>query len=620
MCGIAGIGYEGKQPDWIRESIQSMVQIQQHRGPDGTGYFYDDGIAFGHSRLAIIDISDSGSQPMTDSDGILTIVFNGEIYNHVELRSQLHELGHVFCGTSDTEVLLLAYKQWGKSCLDRLRGMFAFGIWNSNEKILFAARDRLGIKPFHYCTPEDSMFVFSSELKALVPMLKRVEFDPKLAEQYLAWNLLDHDENKTMIQDVYKLPPGHMLIWNQRDGIKIQRYWTLEMNGSLISSALEKKTWIREFRDEIEESVKYHLRSDVPVGTSLSGGLDSSALMCMASEKMKQSGDWHEGWHHAFSACFRDRSIDERPYIREVINQTGCRSHAVFPTGDMLSKDIEKWIWHQEEPTGGTGAYAHFCVARLAKEAGVKVLLDGQGGDELFAGYRKFILTYWRELIRNRHYFDAVLEFLAFFTSPSVLKTSRLAEGKRYLFHSDVGIDILWSGVEKPSKPEFLQIGNTLANKLFEDITIRSLPVLLRYDDRNTMAFGVESRVPFLDHKFVEWQSKLSADVRLRRGWSKWILREALCDILPRKIYRRKTKLGFSTPFYQWMTQDLSAWLQDSLSNAKFLSGIVQKTSLERLVQYHQKHKKNKTIINLLFRLAMFENWCDIALKRKFIA
>ncbi len=619
MCGIAGIGYAGKPLGWIRESIQSMVHIQQHRGPDGTGYFYDNGIAFGHSRLAIIDIHDSGSQPMTDSDGILTIVFNGEIYNHVELRQQLQGLGHVFSGASDTEVLLLAYKQWGNSCLERLRGMFAFAIWNSKEKSLFAARDRLGIKPFHYCTPEDSMFVFSSELKALVPLLKRVEFNHQLAEQYLAWNLLDHDANRTMIKGIAKLSPGHMLIWNQRDGVKIQRYWTLEMNGSLISSPLEKKTWIREFRDEMEESVKYHLRSDVPVGTSLSGGLDSSAIMCLVAKQTKESGDWHEGWHHSFSACFRERNIDERPHIQEVINQTGCQGHAVFPSGKMLSDDLEKWIWHQEEPVGGTGIYAQFCVARLAKKVGIKVLLDGQGGDELFAGYRKFILTYLRQLFGERYFIKVAMEFLSFFTSPSVLKTLKLTEGKRYLFSSDQGIDILWSNGKIPQKPDFLKIGNTLGDRLLQDITMGSLPILLRYEDRNTMAFGVESRVPFLDHKFVEWQSKLSADVRLRRGWSKWILREALRDILPRKIRRRKSKLGFSTPFYKWMTNALSGWMQDSLSSPNYLSEIVSKQSIEKLIKYHRDNHKNKDVINLLFRLSYFENWCKIALERKFI-
>ncbi|MCI0627099.1 MAG: asparagine synthase (glutamine-hydrolyzing) [Acidobacteria bacterium] len=599
--------YRDRRPEDVLEAVQGMIDVQRHRGPDGEGYFHGEGVVLGHCRLAIIDLSAAGHQPMSDPTGRFWLTYNGEIYNHQELRRELVALGYEFLGNSDSEVLLTAFREWGAECVGRLRGMFAFAIWDTKRRCLFAARDRLGIKPFHYCFDGSTLFAFASEIKGLRPFLPKRLVNEQRAREYLAWNLLDHDAVETMWTGVNRLPAGHTLAWALGSPLEVRRYWSIAFNDRIATTHRERIALQREFRERFEETVSLHLRSDVPVGTCLSGGLDSSAIVCVASEELRRNGISDTEWQHVFSACFDDPSLDERPYIQSVVQSTGCVPHYVFPNGETLREDLGKWLWHQEEPVGGTGAYAHFCVARLAREGGIKVLLDGQGADEQLAGYRKFIPVYLRQLFRHGHFGKAVQEAVAFFTSPEILRTIDFVEGRRYLSNSLNEIDRLFADGIKPELPSDFGLVDSLAQRLESDLLRYSLPVLLRYEDRNTMAFGIEARVPFVDHRLVEWMAALPADMRLRNGWTKIILREALRSVLPPKIARRKTKLGFSTPEAAWMAGPMSPWLRQTLDRAEILHEFVAKDGLRHLFARFLAGERSRTLLAILFRLATFE-------------
>lgn len=609
MCGIAGLVYEGIRHEAAMSAVRRMISVQRHRGPDGEGFYDTVGASLGHCRLAIIDLTDGGHQPMSDSVGRYWITFNGEIYNYLELAEELRSLGYQFHGQSDTEVLLTAYCHWGKACLERLRGMFAFAIWDQKEHSLFAARDRLGIKPFHYWVDGTRQFAFASELKALLEFLPERTANTTLARQFLAWNLLDHEPNETMVSGIMRLPPGHALIWRRSEALKIWRYWELHVNDELQVIPEQESRLIREFRQLFEETVSLHLRSDVPVGTSLSGGLDSSTIACVVNLELQRRKLKERPSQHTFSACFEDPRLDERGYIEAVVEATGCQSHYVFPSGEGFAKDLEQWVWHQEEPVGGSGAYAQYCVARLARENNIKVLLDGQGADEQLAGYRKFILVYLRQLMNAHSYAKAVREAVSFFCRPEILRTSRFVDGRRYLFGALSESAGLWPEGSFPGRPNELGVGTSLGSRIKADLTRFSLPLLLRFEDRNMMAFGIESRVPFVDHKFVEWVAKLPASLRLSGGWTKLIMREAFRGILPESIRTRRTKLGFLTPEPAWLAGPLSPWFRDMLSTPHYLSSVIDVQGLKPILRRYYAGDRSLPVENLLFRLSLYETW-----------
>jgi asparagine synthase (glutamine-hydrolysing) len=619
MCGIAGIVFDSMVQNDAPSVVRRMISAQRHRGPDGDGFYDREGVSLGHCRLAIIDTSAAGHQPMSDPRGRYWITYNGEIYNYLELGAELRRLGHAFRGHSDTEVLLAAYVQWGSKCLERLRGMFAFAIWDSLEHRLFAARDRLGIKPFHYWTAAGHTLAFSSELKALLEFTPAQRINYKLAGEYLAWNVADHEAAETMLADIHRLPAAHALSWMSKEGLKIWRYWDFEVNDELHTPPHRRRSLETEFRERFEDVVHLHLRSDVPVGSCLSGGLDSSAIVCISNNELRRKGIWRDDWQHVFSACFEDPAIDERPFMREVRRTTGCQSHEVFPTGEQFRAEMDEWLWYQEEPVAGTGPYAHYCVARLAKECGVKVLLDGQGADEQLAGYRKFILVYLRQLSATRQYARTAWEAARFFSSPAILRTSDFSYGRRYLFKSLSEVTDLWNGAAPPPRPATLGIETSLARRTEADIKQYSLPLLLRYEDRNTMAFGIESRVPFVDHLLVEWLATLPGDMRLSGGWTKRLMRDALKGVLPERIRKRKSKLGFSTPIASWLHGPLSSWVRESLDQPKHLSEIVDQQGVSELLRRFVTGTLPASSLNLLFRCAVYESWARQYLSRRTI-
>lgn len=609
MCGIAGFLYDGSSPVAAKAAVRRMIALQRHRGPDGEGFFDGKGVSLGHCRLAIIDLTDTGHQPMADPKRRYWITFNGEIYNYIELGQELRDLGFEFQGRSDTEVLLAAFRHWGVKCLEHLRGMFAFAIWDEQTGCLFAARDRFGIKPFHYWQSGPSQFAFSSELKALLDFIPSRTCNTKLAQQFLAWNLLDHEPAETMVSGINRLPPAHALLWRKDRALEVWRYWDLKVSEDLLVSPECEKRLIQEFRPRFEEAVSLHLRSDVRVGTCLSGGLDSSAIACVVRQELHEREVWHQDLQHTFSACFEEPALDERPFIETVVNAIGCKSHYVFPSGEGFVKDLDQWIWHQEEPVGGSGVYAQYCVARLARNSGIKVLLDGQGADEQLAGYRKFILVYLRQLLKAGSYTKVASEALAFFGRPDILRTSRFVDARRYFYKTlPEGAD-LWPGGSFPERPGALIIGSSLGSRIEADLTRFSLPPLLRFEDRNMMAFGVESRVPFVDHLFVEWVAKLPASLRLSGGWTKRILREGLRGVLPERIRTRRSKLGFSTPEPAWLAGPLSSWIKETLSSPHNLGSVVDLEGVRSIFRRYKAGDRSLPLQNLIFRLAMYESW-----------
>jgi asparagine synthase (glutamine-hydrolysing) len=609
MCGIAGLVYEGGKDQAAASAVRRMIALQRHRGPDGEGFYDTPGASLGHCRLAIIDLTDTGRQPMSDAEGRFWITFNGEIYNYRELAQELLSNGHRFKGSSDTEVLLAAFREWGNKCLDRLRGMFAFAIWDTKTQTLFAARDRLGIKPFHYWINGGRQLAFASEIKALLDFVPQRAPNHRLASEFLAWNLLDHDPVETMFADINRLPAAHALLWRAGEPLRVWRYWEVAVGGEFEVSSARERALISEFRQRFEECISLHLRSDVPVGTCLSGGLDSSAIACITHAELHRRGEWRVGGQHTFSACFQEPELDETPYIQSVVSAIHCQPHYVFPSGEGLLEDFDKWLWHQEEPVGGTGVYAQYCVARLAKQAGIKVLLDGQGSDEQLAGYRKFILVYLRELLKAGRYITFTRELAEFFCHLEVLRTCSFVDGRRYLFDSLPEVSTLWPDRTVPERPESLGIGWSVGRRIEADMTQFSLPPLLRFEDRNMMAFGVESRVPFVDHILVEWMAKLPVTLRLSGGWSKRILREALRGILPEQIRTRRSKLGFSTPESTWLAGPLSTWLRVTLSAPAHLAEVVNLRGVKDILGRYDAGDRSGAVENTLFRLAIYESW-----------
>ncbi|MEA2626715.1 MAG: hypothetical protein QOD06_2760, partial [Candidatus Binatota bacterium] len=430
----------------------------------------------------------------------------------------------------------------------------------------------------------------------------------RLAREYLAWNLVDHDGTETMLRDVSRLPAAHLLRVRPGERPSIERYWDVKFSDRLDTAPSDREQTIAQFRSLLEETVALHLRSDVPVGSSLSGGLDSSAIVCLASRELQRRNAWREDWQHTFTACFDDPALDERQYAELVARRAGCHPHFVWPRGERLREDLERWVWHQEEPVGGAGVYSQYCVARLASETGVKVLLDGQGADEQLAGYRKFGVVHVRDLLRRGRYGNA-LAAAAGLLGRELLQPKILDDAWRYLGGTTAGVSQLWPRGDMPERPAAFLLRGSLAERLEQDLRRFSLPALLRYEDRNSMAFGIEARVPFVDHVVVESIAALAADMKIRNGWTKRILRDALVRVVPDEIRLRKRKVYFDAPEAAWLRGPLSEWLADTLQETRHLPQIVDAGAVRHLHLRFTSSRREDSLAALLFRLGMYEAW-----------
>jgi asparagine synthase (glutamine-hydrolysing) len=400
MCGIAGI-FRFDAGMVNEKLLDGMGKRLAHRGPDGKGIFVDQEMGLVHRRLKIIDLSEEAHQPMTDSQGSLTISYNGEIYNYLELRKELEEDGFSFRSGSDTEVILAAYARWGVECVKKFNGMFAFALWDRGERRLFCARDRLGVKPFYYhCNT--NRFAFASEIKCLLSLPDvPAEANRKLIRDYLVLGLVDHT-SETFFSGIRKLDPATWLILDRR-GIREERYWEIEVNDQPQgNSCLPREA--ENFREILTDAIRLRLRSDVPIGSCLSGGIDSTSIVCLIHSLISPRHKERVGeYQKTFSAVSEIPNLDERPFIRLVTAATGAEEHLVFPVAGRFLDELDALVWHQEEPFSSSSVYAQWCVFRRAAQAGVKVLLDGQGADEQLCGYRKFSYFYLRHLLPGAH-------------------------------------------------------------------------------------------------------------------------------------------------------------------------------------------------------------------------
>jgi len=589
MCGISGVFDSSSEyiPN-ITKQLKVMNNLLSHRGPDGQGvWVHPQGhLGFAHRRLSIIDLSSSGAQPMTDRAGNW-IVFNGEIYNYLELREQLGPEN--FVSTSDTEVILFAYRKWGADCVNHLRGMFAFALWDEAAHTLFCARDRFGIKPFYYTVVRNT-FYFASEIKALLPFVDSIETDLDGFKDYLTFQFcLD---GKTLFKGIHELLPAHTM--RVRNGkMHINRYWQVVYEPDFSHT----ETYFQEKLHELlNESVSLHLRSDVPVGAYVSGGFDSSTIASMAVDR--QTPGEMAGFTGKFSEFGPE--FDESHYARSLAEWKRFDLYEADITAKDFTDNIRKIIYHLDSPVAGPGSFPQYMVSKLAARHR-KVVLGGQGGDEIFGGYTRYLIAYFEQCIRGAIEgsmqdgnfivtYESIIPNLVALRNYKPLLQEFWRDG---LFESmdnryfrlvnrapNLGDEINWEALEPYSAREtFNQIfnGNNVRKASYFDLMTHFdfktlLPALLQVEDRMSMAHGLESRVPLLDHPIVELAATIPADIKFKNGRMKHIFRQVIKPYLPETILNRKDKMGFPTPLSEWLKGDANEFVRDILSSRKALS------------------------------------------------
>lgn len=597
MCGIAGIVYRDKNPTY--EEIKLITDSIAHRGPDGEGFYFGDNFALGHRRLAIIDLSEAGKQPMEYKGryGEYIITYNGEIYNYIELREELKRDGYHFNTHTDTEVILAAYDKWGFDCLEKFDGMWAFVVYDKKKNILFGSRDRFGVKPFYYFY-NNYKFVFASEIKALIKLndiKESIRVNQEEIFRYLVLGI-ENLEEEGFYKDILELFPSYAFLLNLKNfEFKRWQYYILSYNpdtGKFNNKELEN--YKKNVKKLIFCAVDKRLRSDVLVGSCLSGGLDSSTIVCVINELLKSKNIGSVGdIQKVFTASYEDKVVDESNWAKIVVDHTKAEWFRTFPKEEELLKDLDDLIYTQEIPFGSTSIYAQYRVMKLAKENGVKVLLDGQGGDELFTGYHGYYQTFYLELLKNFRVLDLLKEIKNLNNSPinvrylisSLLKmftAKTLPRDLVMLIYSIFLNRFKYINREFFNENRFIieqtieKLPNSLNQHLYQFITGKNLKTLLKYEDRNSMRFSIESRTPFADDRdLIEYMFKIPSVYKIHNGWSKYILRESMQGILPEQIRLRKDKIGFATPEKKWINSNKDLFISIIKENRHLLDDFL---------------------------------------------
>jgi asparagine synthase (glutamine-hydrolysing) len=556
MCGLAGIiGRAGEPVDVAL--VQRMTDAVTHRGPDGAGLTSFRNLSLGHRRLAIVETSAAGAQPMNSSDGRLCIVYNGEIYNHIELRAELSALGHLFNTASDTEVILAAYAQWGPQCLHRFNGMWAIALLDRGTNQVFLARDRFGVKPLHYV--DTSRFVaFGSEIKQLLPLASRRP-DEHAVLDFLHFGLQDHLTDRTSFAEIRKLPAGTWMMLDLEAPVcKVVRWYTPRPSPS--APAIDPDESARRFMALLDDAVRLRLRADVPVGTCLSGGLDSSTIATLASPRYLEAAGRP---FSAICAASEHLANDESPFAQSVATHAGLELTCVRPSYEDFVDTLEPIHLAQDEPVGGPSLTMQWCVMRAARSAGLPVLLDGQGGDEVLLGYDRYVGNAFWEDLRHR----GLLRALKMLRAASAVKDGmnarsriRFVLGTRFTSVRRAGHHFANRALTRPHP--MAQVLDRLCDAASDpqrvqgiEIESTNLPALLRFEDRNSMHHSIETRLPFLDWRVVEAGLALPTGTKLRGGWSKWPLRAQMGADLPEAIRWSRRKIGFEAPESIWLSR-----------------------------------------------------------------
>jgi asparagine synthase (glutamine-hydrolysing) len=626
MCGVSGIAFSSRRACHVSEVLLlRMRDVLRHRGPDDAGLFIEGPIGLAHRRLSIVDLA-LGHQPMANADGSLRIVFNGEIYNHVEQRSELEARGHVLTTHSDTEVIVHLYEEYGDRCVDYLRGMFAFAIWNQRARELFIARDRLGVKPLYYVHADDGSFFFASEVKALLAANAiRPAVNVASLPDYLA-NRATSDDT-TMFAGVRRLSPGHTLLW--KDGkVEIKCYWDVSPGDAEEGNSRAVASCVDEWRELFRTSVKLRLMSDVPLGMFLSGGIDSSAIAAVMSQMVAEP-------IKTFSVAFNVPEANELEYARIVARAFRTDHHEVLVEPTDFAAALPHLIWHEDEPIAHPSSVALYFASQLAQRH-VKVVLTGEGSDELLAGYYRYrttLLNLSAGRLYHRFSTDGIRRlvrgaaaglapdslarklprtFLWLPPDVDALYFDNFAVFPRHM-QRDLFSKDLWNQLERVNPYAGMHhyfdaypSASVLQRLLYADLKTY-LHELLMKQDQMSMAASIESRVPYLDHKLVEFSTALPDRLKLRGWTTKYVLREAMKGVLPESILKRE-KMGFPTPLGCWFREAFRPLLDEFVVGERAVErGLFQYDFLQRLVQEHVTRKADHT--ERLWMLVNFEMW-----------
>ena len=566
MCGISGI--INKNNKSVEELlIHQMTDIIAHRGPDSSGSYLYKNIAFGHRRLSILDLSSSGHQPMKYLDD-LVITYNGEIYNFIEIREELIQKGYIFDSNSDTEVILKAYHCWGKTCVNYFNGMWSFSILDIKQKIVFCSRDRFGVKPFYYIENND-LFSFGSEISQLLLFIPNRILNKKIALDYLISGI-EECSNETFFKDIYLLKGGHNLVYDlQTNSYEIERYYNLKLSD-------QKNTSVDDYIQELKRSITLRLRSDVKVGTCLSGGIDSSTISSFASKLYQNSNEKFMAIHAKSS----EYKTDESEFAKIVSKISNINLNFVEPSYSDFKSNILSIIKIQQEPFGSLSIIMQYFVFKKAKELGCIVMLDGQGGDETLLGYER----YYPAIVKSK---KGIAKLKALLQSSKNSRLSLLDTIKYQYYFSNYKLRLkrlkfknsfYKSEILSEYESEELRIISESYNDISilqkNEIESSQLPHLLKYEDRNSMANSIESRLPFLDYKLVELSLNTNNSLKIKDGWTKFILRKAAETILPKEIVWRKNKLGFNAPEKTW-TKEFENEMIKEIQQSEILNNFI---------------------------------------------
>ncbi len=619
MCGI--LAYFGET---ILETNHPALTSIAHRGPDGYGMqcykVRDHFLSLGHRRLSIIDLTKKALQPMRYQETELWITYNGEIYNYLELRAELQQAGFQFSTDSDTEVLLASYQRWGKNCLERLNGMFAFSIWDSQSKKLFVARDRYGIKPLFYWNSPVG-FAVVSEIKQMTSLPGfSAALNMDTAYQFLLFGDFCYDEN-TLWKNVLELEPGMMFQldlnkWRPGDFISLQKWY--DFTPHLDSRPINESRAIEKFHYLLEDSIKLRLRSDVPVGFGLSGGLDSSAITCIAAKNIKPVFPLH-----TFSACYEDSSIDERPYIDAVLSDINAEVHKAFIDPSYIIDNMDIVTKNHDLPTSRMTIFPHHLLCQLSHSIGTKVVLEGQGADETLAGYTEFLWSYLVDLLFNFKWINAIKEYSHIKRNGGTSMLYGLQQILYTIFPDLLGV-LNRQNAFMDKKESFLKFHDLNGSRLnqchiinrkqksireMHRIRMILLRSILHNVDRVSMAHSVEIRSPFLDYRLIEFSLCLPASLKILNGTHKYILRKAAQNILPAKVLERKDKMGFPSPESQWAKGPLEYFYREGLRDLNDIPFINSKVALDDF----ERFTKGLIPYNRIFwRLIGFQRWMKI--------
>jgi asparagine synthase (glutamine-hydrolysing) len=618
MCGlVVMLGLAGRQADTA--VLTRMAQSLAHRGPDDSGLYVDQQVGFGFRRLSILDLSPTGHQPMASEDGQLVIVFNGEIYNYIELRDELRAAGFCFRSTSDTEVLLAAYRHWGPECLSRLNGMWAFVIHDRRRGVLFGARDRFGVKPL-FVHHGNHGWLFASEIKAIVASgLYRRATNWQVAADFLIEGKLD-ETPATFYAGIEQVPPGHAFELRLDGQWRQWAYWSLPAVDPEPPADVEGA-----LADLLEDAVRIRLRSDVPVGVCLSGGLDSTAIICAMARHRKNG---HAAPLLAF--CYHEAAFDERAYIADTLAQTGAQLRRISLTPAAMWDSLAEVLRFQDEPIISGAPIAGFHLMKLAAGNGVKVVLNGQGSDEALAGYPSYFHDHWYTLLRKGRVARAWRETRQYAAAYRARAGRLFLHSLARVFHHQLRRFKPYRSLVRrrhdrrrtqrwfaPSLGERLGPNDMgyeepdLNAVLRWSVERARLPHYLRLEDRNSMAHGVEARLPFMDYRLMSLAFRLPADRKMEGVWNKVLLRNSQRGRIPESVRTRVEKMGFPTSLHTWMTGVLAEPLRDILTSRSARErGIYNVEEMLRALE--NGHRVEPEAALQLFHVAEFELWHDI--------